>query len=98
MIRVPNNLFKPKNQNSRLGRVYIYALDAFTIGITPKYFPDWADIALYRKTWKAQREGSNWRIHLPEAVLRFYQIHDPRTKLLTGVNGGNVLITITRGK
>lgn len=96
MIKIPNSLFKPKIQNERWGKVFIYALDSSTIGIGPEYLEDWDRIALYRKTWKVYREGSNWRLHLPEVIQRFYGFNMKETKITTSINGENILIIIRR--
>ncbi len=96
MISIPDSLFRPKKNDDRLGKVFIYALNAYTIGITPEYCPDWDKVALYRKTWKVRREGSNWRLDLPLQILRFYLMRESGTKIVKSINGGNIIVTVTR--
>lgn len=96
MIRIPDSLFRPSRSDGRLGRVFIYALDMQTIGITAEYCEDWDSLALWRKTWKTQRSGSTWVINLPMRILRFYLLRESGTKLVTSMDDGRIIITITR--
>jgi len=96
MIRIPNSLFVPKIHNGRVGRVFVYALNAFTIGISPELCPDWDKEALWKKTWQAWRRGSNWIINLPSRVTRFYLLRESGTKMVTTASSGSLLVTVTR--
>jgi len=95
MIEIPDTLFQPEIIRKGVAKVILYTLDVNTIGISSKFIPEWGKSALYLKTILAQKRGTNWVIKPPRRVTRFY-LFDRKTRQTVSVNGGSVLITITR--
>lgn len=80
--------------------VVVYALDSHTIGISQSYIREWIDVAMYYTRIRVSSqviEGKlHWIMELPRKFELFYLLNQPDTKMVKSINGGNVLITVTR--
>lgn len=92
VIEVPAELLKTGNplwgQNA-----FAYALDSSTIGISGEEMPEWGEISCFQDVLKIRKIDGKLVLHVPEAFLRFYNMH--RKHRVISVNGNNLLVTVS---
>ena len=91
-IEIPINLIKIGNPTWST-QAKIYALDSSTIGISGKKIEEWEEHAEMKDSIPIDREKEKLILRIPEKFMKFYNLN--RKAFLIGVNGNNLLLTIT---
>lgn len=69
------------------------ALDSSTIGISGEEMPEWSEISCFQASLKIRKVDGKLVLQIPEAFLRFYNMH--RKHRVISVNGNNLLVTVS---
>jgi hypothetical protein len=91
VIEVPMELLEVGNPHWSEEAV-MYALDNSTIGISGSQIQEWNDVAAFRTTIPVRMQGTKILLTIPKKFITFYNLD--KKAYLTGISGGNVLITI----
>jgi hypothetical protein len=91
-IEVPMELLEVGNPHWSQ-EATIYALDSSTIGVSGSQVQEWNDVAAFRTTICAKTHGTKILLTIPKKFIEFYNLD--KKAYLTGVSGGNILITIS---
>jgi hypothetical protein len=92
VIEVPMEFLEVGNPHWSQEAV-IYALDSSTIGISGSQIQEWNAVAAFRTTIPVRMHGTKILLTIPKKFITFYNLD--KKAYLTGISGGNVLITIS---
>lgn len=81
----------------RADKLYVYALDCSTIGISPKVIDEWEECALFRAAVPCLETPAAIRFELPERLYNFYLLGQKGRRLTVAGQGAVALLTVTRG-
>lgn len=73
LVRIPAEELAAKGIGSR---IYLYALDRHTIGVSPHLLHEWNAASLLRMHCEWDRSGQHILANLPERMVKWYKIDD----------------------
>lgn len=76
-------------------KLYIYALDRSTIGVSPKVVDEWEECALFRARVSCLETTTTVAFELPKRLRNFYLLDQPATKLVVSGQRTVVLLTVS---
>lgn len=77
-------------------KLYLYALDRSTIGISPREIKEWEEIAIWNISVSCIVTSTAMCFNMPFKLFHFYMLGQPDTKYILSGQKSVVLMTVTR--